>query len=144
MTMTRSTSSNDVHICDIQGLYAEAAYHGLDRLRYLDLMDRTLAMHGDEVETLFPEVESLEASGGNLVTLHYALTDGGLSPLAFGQAVAAGMDLAVFSDAVLMGFKASALPGLMARYSAGEVNGQLENFVDNCDSFGDERLSDEF
>jgi len=133
MTMIKQA----VHIGDINGLYAEAAYHGLDRLRYLDLMDRTLAMHGDEVETLFPEVESLEASGGNLVTLHYALTEGGLAPRTFGQAVAAGIDLAVFSDAVLMGFKASELPDLMARCSPGEINLRLENFVDCCDSFTD-------
>jgi hypothetical protein len=140
----KTPSSQNVHIGDINGLYAEAAYHGLDRLRYLDLMDRTLAMHGDEVETLFPEVESLEASGGNLVTLHYALTEGGLSPRDFGQAVAAGIDLAVFTDALLLGFKASDLPDLLSRYSASELNGHLENFVDSRDGVADERLFDEF
>jgi hypothetical protein len=140
---TSDTSKHPVHIGDINGLYAEAAYHGLDRLRYLDLMDRSLAMAGDEVETLFPEVETLEACGGNLVTLHYALTDGGLSPRAFGQAVAAGLDLEVFTDALLLGFKASDLPGLMTRYSAHDLNCYLENLVDSRDGVADERLIDE-
>jgi hypothetical protein len=142
--MTMTTIEHPVHTSDINGLYAEAAYHGLDRMRYLDLMDRTLAMHGDEVETLFPEVESLEASGANLVTLHYALTEGGLSPRAFGQALAAGIDLATFSDAVLLGFTASELPALMAKHDASEVNDHLQNIVDSRDGLADdERLSDE-
>jgi hypothetical protein len=146
MTTTQNASkyAHPVHIGDINGLYAEAAYHGLDRLRYIDLMDRTLAMAGDEVETLFPEVESLEDAGGNLVTLHYALTEGGLSPRAFGQAVTAGLDLAVFTDALLLGFKASDLPGLTTKFSPSELNGQLKNFVECRDGVADERLFDEF
>jgi hypothetical protein len=103
-------------------------------------------MHGDQVETLFPEVESLEAAGGNLVTLHYALTEGGLSPRDFGLAVAAGLDLEVFSDALLLGLEASELPVLIARYGTGtnQLNSYLENFVDSRDGVADELLYDEF
>jgi hypothetical protein len=142
--MTMTTNEQPVHIGDVNGLYAEAAYHGLDRLRYLDLMDRTLAMHGDAVETLFPEVETLEASGASLVTLHYALTEGGLSPRAFGQAVAAGLNLEIFSDAVVLGFNASELPALMDSLSASALNNHLQNFADSRDDVADELLIDEF
>jgi hypothetical protein len=142
--MTMTTNEQPVHIGDVNGLYAEAAYHGLDRLRYLDLMDRTLAMHGDPVETLFPEVETLEAGGANLVTLHFALTEGGLAPRAFGQAVAAGLDLEVFSDAVVLGFNASELPALMQSLSVSALNDHLQNFADIRDGASDESLIDEF
>ncbi|MBS1993942.1 MAG: hypothetical protein JSS86_21595 [Cyanobacteria bacterium SZAS LIN-2] len=153
--MSTSTSANPsknigrtpVHIGDVNGLYTEAAYHGLDRMRYVDLMDRTLAMHGDPVDTLFPEVDDLEAAGGNLVTLHYALTDGGLSARDFGRAVAAGLDLEVFSNAVLLGLHAAELPRLMTRHEAGGIsalNHHLQDFVDARDGDADECLHDEF
>jgi hypothetical protein len=144
MTEKAHDHSLPAHIGDVNGLYLEAAYHGLDRLRYVDLMDRTLAMDGDEVETLFPEVQSLEDAGGNLVTLHYALTEGGLSPRDFGLAVAAGLDLEIFAEALLLGLKASDLPGLMARYSNPDLNAYLEHFVDSQVRGVDEGLHDEF
>jgi|GEM_PF-6598939 len=146
--MSKSAEQNKqpVPFSDINGLYAEAAYHGLDRLRYRDTVDRTLAMHGDAVDAFFPEVEDLEAAGGNLVTLHYALTEGGLSPQDFGQAVAAGLDLEAFSDAVLLGLHAADLPQLMTEHASdiAGLNDHLEDFVERRDGVADECLHDEF
>lgn len=106
-----------------------AAYHALDRLRFVDNTDRVLATHGDDVDTLFADPAELEEKGADLEVL-YAAVLGGMGVEGLSLALDSGVDVSVLSQALSLGLEPGAVPELVFNYGGEDLNGHLSNFVE--------------
>ncbi len=125
--MSDQTNSGATVVSDAD--LALAAYHALDDLRYLDQTDRVLARHGDDVDVLYPDPAQLADQGADLTVL-YAAMQSGMSPAAFGAALAVGVDASMLSRALSLGLEAGAVQGLVLTYGA-ELGGHIANYVES-------------
>lgn len=105
------------------------AYHALDRLRFVDETDRVLALHGDSVDTIFPDPAELEEKGADLAVL-YAAVLGGMGVEGLGLALDSGVDVSVLSQALALGLEPAAVPDLVFSYAGEDLTGHLANFVE--------------
>lgn len=105
------------------------AYHALDRLRFVDETDRVLALHGDSVDTLFPDPAELEEKGADLAVL-YAAVLGGMGVEGLGLALDSGVDVSVLSQALALGLEPAAVPDLVFSYPGDDLSGYLSLFVE--------------
>lgn len=125
--MSDQTNSGAMVVADAD--LALSAYHALDDLRYLDQVDRVLARHGDDVDVLYPDPAQLADQGADLTVL-YAAMQSGMSPAAFGSALAVGVDVSVLSRALSFGLEPGAVDELVLTYGA-ELGGHLANYVES-------------
>jgi len=125
--MSDQTNSGATVVSDAD--LALSAYHALDDLRYLDQVDRVLARHGDDVDVLYPDPAELADQGADLTVL-YAAMQSGMSPAAFGSALAAGVDLSMLSRALSLGLEPGAVEDLVMTYGA-ELGGHIANYVES-------------
>lgn len=96
MTTTQENTGSDTGYT-AREIAEMAASAELDRARFIDGDDEVLHRAGDDVDTLFPDSDILEAAGVDIVALNEARKNG-LDMTAFGKAIRNGMELGFFSE----------------------------------------------
>ncbi len=117
MTTTHENTGNDTGYT-AREIAEMAASADLDRARFIDGDDEVLHRVGDAVDTLFPDSDTLEAAGVDIVALNEARKNG-LDMTAFGKAIGNGMELGFFSE-------------MLERTGVEETNNALALFNDHA------------
>lgn len=117
MTTTHENTGNGTGYTDRE-IAEMAAGRELDRARFLSGQDEVLHTAGDDVDTLYPDSDTLEAAGVDIVALNEARNNG-LDMAAFGKAIDNGMKLEFFSE-------------MLERNGVNETNNALALFNDHA------------